>query len=492
MESESDVEIFKTQSSFRTPSDKSDNDTDTILNDILDLENSNANFELRATPLFVKNPTFSDISDFEGDDLSLIKASQEIENRALTKECVSTRFSKPLQEADLKRLVQSTKSKNTENKAKWAVNLFDDWKEKRNKSVQITEEPNSTFVVGELMKMDNMSLDKAMQFFIAEVHNKSGGEYHPNTLYEIVISIQHFLRASGRFVSFLDDTDFVNMRSVLDAKMKELSRRGIGINRKQADIISVEQENEMWERGILGTDTAKKLVDTLLYSIGLNFALRAGQEHRNLRIGTNSQLSLHISKDDGRRYLQYTEDVSKSNTGGLNHRKIAPKVTRAYENVDEPERCLIKIFEKYISLRPPNGKSTALYLRPKQRATETVWFDDVPIGVHQLQQVVGKLCKAAGFHGNFTNHSLRATAATRLYQAGVDEQLIVEKTGHRSNAVRAYKRTSTEQMKEVSDVVQSKLKKVSAENDGAAACEKNSASREINITAGNVSVHVRL
>ena len=226
------------------------------------------------------------------------------------------------------------------------MNLFSEWKEKRNVSVQ-TEGLNSAFVVGELMTMDNMALDKAMQFFIAEVRNKSGGEYHPNTLYEMVISIQHFLRASGRFVSFLDDTGFV----YLDAKMKELSRKGIGITRKQADIISAEQENEMWERGILGTDTARNLVDTLLYSIGLNFALRTGQEHRNLRVGTNSQLSLHISKDDGRRYLQYTEDVSKSNTGGLNHRKIEPKVTRAYENVDKPERCLVKIFEKYISLR---------------------------------------------------------------------------------------------------------------------------------------------
>jgi hypothetical protein len=69
--------------------------------------------------------------------------------------------------------------------------------------------------------------------------------------------------------------------------------------------------------------------------------------------------------------------------------------------------------------------------------------------------------------------------------------MIVEKTGHRSNAARAYKRTSTEQMKEVSDVVQSKVNKMSAENDEAAA-EGNSASREINVIAGDVSVYVRL
>jgi len=32
--------------------------------------------------------------------------------------------------------------------------------------------------------------------------------------------------------------------------------------------------------------------------------------------------------------------------------------------------------------------------------------------------------------------SLRATAATRLYKAGVDEQLVMERTGHRSLEVK--------------------------------------------------------
>lgn len=60
----------------------------------------------------------------------------------------------------------------------------------------------------------------------------------------------------------------------------------------------------------------------------------------------------------------------------------------------------------------------------------------------------------AGFEGFFSNHSLRATAATRLYMAGVDEQLIAEKSGHRSVSVRNYKRTSEDQEKRVSDIVQ--------------------------------------
>lgn len=60
--------------------------------------------------------------------------------------------------------------------------------------------------------------------------------------------------------------------------------------------------------------------------------------------------------------------------------------------------------------------------------TATSWYADAPVGVHVLKKkTVRKLFKQAGFSGQFTNHSLRT--ATRLYDAGVDEQLIAEKLG---------------------------------------------------------------
>ncbi|KAK3107580.1 hypothetical protein FSP39_017646 [Pinctada imbricata] len=106
----------------------------------------------------------------------------------------------------------------------------------------------------------------------------------------------------------------------------------------------------MWKKGVLGTDTPAKLIDILVYSFGLHFALRAGQEHRNLRIGSLSQILLK-STNDGMRYSEYREDVSKTNSGGINSRKIQPKVTRAYEDLVNPERYIVKMYEKYIQLR---------------------------------------------------------------------------------------------------------------------------------------------
>ena len=45
--------------------------------------------------------------------------------------------------------------------------------------------------------------------------------------------------------------------------------------------------------------------------------------------------------------------------------------------------------------------------------------------VYILGQTVKQLCPKAGIQGHFTNHSLRATAATRICESKVNEQLIM-------------------------------------------------------------------
>ena len=53
--------------------------------------------------------------------------------------------------------------------------------------------------------------------------------------------------------------------------------------------------------------------------------------------------------------------------------------------------------------------------------------------------MVRKMMSEIGKPG-YSNHSLRATTATRLYEAGHDNQAICSVTGHRSKSVEVYKR----------------------------------------------------
>ena len=53
-----------------------------------------------------------------------------------------------------------------------------------------------------------------------------------------------------------------------------------------------------------------------------------------------------------------------------------------------------------------------------------------------------------------TNHSLRATGASEMFQAGVPEKIVQERTGHRSiEALRMYEWPTTSQHMAVSNVL---------------------------------------
>ena len=82
------------------------------------------------------------------------------------------------------------------------------------------------------------------------------------------------------------------------------------------------------------------------------------------------------------------------------------------------------------------------------------WYQSRPIGHNPLGQTIKKLCTRAGATGYYTNHSLRRTCETRLYNKGIDEQQIMSITGHRSiDGVRVYKEICHNQQEQVSKML---------------------------------------
>ena len=98
----------------------------------------------------------------------------------------------------------------------------------------------------------------------------------------------------------------------------------------------------------------------------------------------------------------------------------------------------------------------AFYFAPLQKFSSEKgepWFSAVPVGKNTLDRIVKDSCEEAGVAGK-TNHSLRATGATRMYHKGITERAIQARTGHKSlDALRTYERVSTEQEKQMCHVL---------------------------------------
>ncbi len=108
-----------------------------------------------------------------------------------------------------------------------------------------------------------------------------------------------------------------------------------------------------------------------------------------------------------------------------------------------------------MNLLPQNSKVSALYKysASKRQLSPSQWFADKPVRINSIKKVVKNLTESAGLTGKYSNHSLHATCATRMFAAGVDEQVIKNFTGHKSDTVRDYKRMNEDLLKKANATV---------------------------------------
>ena len=361
--------------------------------------------------------------------------------------CTSTAriFAPPKTEQDIQQARLGAIPKKTQSDTKYCIGMWNEWRYHRYMNYHDS--------IPEITVISWPELATLLSKFVLEVRKKNGDEFPPNTLLHIVSGLQRYLRLNGQpEIDFFKLPDFAGFRADLDAEMKRLQRSGLGSKRRQAEPLTIDEEELLWTKGLLGSNSPQTLVDTIFFMNGIYFALRSGAEHRQLR---HDPCQIELFERSGERsYLKYTEDLSKNKPGGLKGRKMKPKVVLHHANEKDPGRCFVHLFKMYRRLCPKDQPKDAFYLQPLKNPSPGCWFSNKPIGYNKLDGTVARLCKLAGIPGYRTNHSLRATTATRLYQAGVDEQLVMERTGHQSlEGVRSYKRTSTAQQESISDIL---------------------------------------
>jgi hypothetical protein len=202
--------------------------------------------------------------------------------------------------------------------------------------------------------------------------------------------------------------------------------------------------------GTIGFQSAQALSYGVYFYNCKVFGFRAMNEHVNLMAE-----QYEFGVDETGEFVKFHGRVSKNVQGGLQQRKVDVKDIKQYAQ-NSNIRCVVKLLKEYMRRIPSSGR---FYRKPlASRELGDVRFGSQPVGINTLSKYLNAMCTAANISlegRRFTNHSGKVTCATRLYKSGTfDEQIIMSRTGHQSNAVRSYKRPSNTLVKSVSDALQ--------------------------------------
>ena len=122
------------------------------------------------------------------------------------------------------------------------------------------------------------------------------------------------------------------MHAVLDRRYRELHAQGVGTTKQQSEILSCSEEEQLWDTETLGVDSPLALQYAVFFYNGLNFVLRGGQEHRELKISQLNFKSIPDPKHPGEdtECVEYYEHGSINRPGGRHQLNLANKVVVYY------------------------------------------------------------------------------------------------------------------------------------------------------------------
>ena len=257
----------------------------------------------------------------------------------------------------------------------------------------------------DILSLDDANLlDKWLSLFTIEVRRKDGSEYPPATIHMLLCGLQHVMRCENKNpldIFAKNDVRLRRFHGTMETVFQELHKKGVGAAVKHTPSISSEEEDRVWEAGIMGDKSPTALLNAVFFLNGMNFSLRGGKEHRELK---RSQL---IREGD---HWKYIEHGSKSFRGGMGDLHRENKVVRQYP-IACKERCHVRLLDLYVSKLPEGTNDVFYCTAPRITPSDPSkpWYLVVPVGwkVQHRSRVTSQI------HASYTR-VLPVPHATRL------------------------------------------------------------------------------
>ena len=300
-------------------------------------------------------------------------------------------------------------------------------------------------------------LDKILCKFFRDVRKKDGGDYEPGSLTSFQRSIQRHLLEENVPHNIFKDREFSRSREVLSSKRKSLVRQGLGNKPNATREITDEEEEELFRKGLFGDHDPIVLQRTVWWCLAMHFGFRARDESRKLCWG-----DVELTKDPqtGREMLVWKADRGSKTRHGQesgHKRQFASKVFAT-----ETERCPVKFYKSFKAHRPTNANKPNcpffLAVNSNRRPGDCVWFKCAPLGKNLIGQFMSTAAKVARLVNQgskkISNHSVRKTSISRLLDANIPENYVMQLSGHKNiQSLSSYKSASLSHQRLMSDTL---------------------------------------
>ena len=133
--------------------------------------------------------------------------------------------------------------------------------------------------------------------------------------------------------------------------------------------------------------------------------------------------------------IEYHEHGSKNRPGGRHQLNLTNKVVVQYSHPELGSRCHVYLLRLYLSKLPEIAfQRDIFYWKALDKVPDSAdqpWYSRSVVGHNTRDKYLKQMLEAASIESKEkTNHSLRATAITRMMEKNVPAKLIMERSGH--------------------------------------------------------------
>ncbi|XP_039207430.1 zinc finger MYM-type protein 2 isoform X3 [Crotalus tigris] len=283
----------------------------------------------------------------------------------------------------------------------YGVNAWKHWVKARNleEDLSVLDELKSTKSVKlkeDIISHTSTELNFGLAHFVNEVRRPNGENYAPDSIYYLCLGIQEYLNGSNREDNIFLDINYHTFMQEINKILRSWQPSIL----PDGSIFSRVEEDYLWKIKQLGSHSPAALLNTLFYFNTKYFGLKTVEQHLRLSFGT---VYRHWKKNpltmESKACLRYqvsslcgTDNEEDKITAGKRKHEDDEPVFEQMENIADPSRCPVKMFECYLSRSPPNltQRMDVFYLQPAcpLSSESSIWYTSTSVDRNTLENML--------------------------------------------------------------------------------------------------------